>query len=182
MQYMLMEKKTFLFGGETHMDDFGQETFDWPQLPVIRQKPLDPDLANNYDIGWFFGHGAHMPIAVFVQSQARRRSLEKYLGRAEKNRKGKAERKGEKSQGKGNQKGYGDPRASKSGWKGSSAVAENPASSSSASHIGYGGYPGNEQDSQAFDGGTWDASHQAKPSGMGGDKPYQVWHDKAKNQ
>ena len=61
-------------------------------------------------------------------------------------------------------------------------VAEKPASSSSASHIGYGGYPGNEQDSQAFDGYTWDASHQAKPSGMGGDKPYRVWHDKAKNQ
>ena len=81
-----------------------------------------------------------------------------------------------------NPKGYENPCVGKSGDKGSSVVAGKPASSSSASHIGYGGYPGNEQDSQAFDGDTWDASHQAKPSGMGGDKPNWVWHDKAKNQ
>ena len=91
MQYVLNEQETnSMFGGNARkVVQCEWETFYWPTLPVIRQKPLNPDLANNYDIGWFFGHGAHMPIAVFVQSQARRRSLEKYLGRAEKNRKGK---------------------------------------------------------------------------------------------
>ena len=123
-----------------------------------------------------------MPIAVFVQSQGRRRSQEGHKGRIERYKKKIAEKNGERSQGKENRNVSGDPRVSKSGWKDSSAVAEKPAFSSSASHIGYGGYPGNEQDSQAFDGYTWDALYQAKPSGMGGDKPYRVWHDKAKNQ
>ena len=84
---------------------------------MIRQKPLEPDLANNYDVGWFFGHGAHMPIAVFVQSQERRRSQEGHKGRIERYKKKIAEKNGEPSQGKENRKVSGDPRVSKSGWK-----------------------------------------------------------------
>ena len=145
-------------------------------------EPLEPDIMDNFDGNYFQGHGAHMTLMVFVQGPWRRRSPESCNRRAERARKRKADRKGGGTKGNGNRKGYGDPRVGKSGWKGSSAVAGKPASSSSASHKGYGGYTGNEQYSQAFDGDNWEASPQAQPSGMYVDPPNRVWHDKAKNQ
>ena len=85
---MCIRDRNNLVGGNAHkVVQYEWETFWWPKLPVIRQKPLDPDLANNYDVGWFFGHGAHMPIAVFVQSQERGRSQEGHKGRIERYKK-----------------------------------------------------------------------------------------------
>ncbi len=56
------------------MVDYGEETFDWKALPVVRQKPLDADKADNYDNNVFQGHGAHMPLLVFVQWKGKLRS------------------------------------------------------------------------------------------------------------
>ena len=98
--------------------------------------------------------------------------------RAEKAKKRKADRKGGRTQGNENRKRYGNPRVGKSGWKGSSAVAGKPASSSSASHKGYGGYKGSKQYSRPFCGDQW----EDYPSAWYDDPPNQVWYNRTKNE
>ena len=45
----------------------GFPTWFWDRLPEVRQKPLDPKLADPKC--WFFGRGAHIPILVFLQNK-----------------------------------------------------------------------------------------------------------------
>ena len=91
------------------MDHYGKATFSWEELAEVRQKPLEPDIMDNWDDNYFQGHGAHMTLMVFVQGPPRRRSQEGWSRRAERSRKRKADRKGEGTKGNGSQKGYRDP-------------------------------------------------------------------------
>ena len=132
----------------------------------MRQKPLEPDIQDNWEHNYFQGHGAHMTLMVFVQGTRGRRSPEAISRRADNRRQRKADKKGGETRGNGSQQGYGGPRVGKSGGKGSSAVAGKTASSSSASHKGKGWYTGYDHDVNTFDGDKWEASHQAQPSGV----------------
>ena len=55
MQSVLLEKKTsnHKFGGREWMDEYGRETFDWPPLHTLRQKPLQTRTVDN-NTGHFF--------------------------------------------------------------------------------------------------------------------------------
>ena len=51
----------------TYEHQIGFPTWRWQTLPEVRQKPLDPKLADPKC--WFFGRGAHMPILVLLQNK-----------------------------------------------------------------------------------------------------------------
>ena len=101
------------------MNDFGWATFNWPSLPNVRHKPLDADLMDNHEYCFNFKHGGHMTICVFLEQGGSRRRSESALRR----RATKAEARENEKQKK---------RDMLKNEHASSAVAGNPASSSSA--------------------------------------------------
>ena len=68
MQSVLLEKKTsnHKFGGREWMDEYGRETFDWPPLHTLRQKPLQTRTVDNNTGHFFLGANGHMPLQVFI--------------------------------------------------------------------------------------------------------------------
>jgi hypothetical protein len=71
MQSVLVEKKNsnHKFGGWDWMDRFGKDTFEWPALHEVKQKPLDPKDMDNNKENHFLGHGGHMTLALFIEMQ-----------------------------------------------------------------------------------------------------------------
>ena len=68
MQLVLEEKKTGndKFGGKEWMDRYGENTFEWPALHEVRQKPLDPFSMDSLQERMYLGRGAHMTLAMFI--------------------------------------------------------------------------------------------------------------------
>ena len=50
------------------MDRYGKNTFEWPALHEVRQKPLDPFDMDSFLDKNFLGRGAHMTLAVFIKN------------------------------------------------------------------------------------------------------------------
>ena len=50
------------------MDEYGRETFDWPPLHTLRQKPLQTKTVDNNTGRSFLGANGHMPLQVFITS------------------------------------------------------------------------------------------------------------------
>ena len=48
------------------MDKYGDETFAWPALHEVRQKPLDPFSMDRLQDRMYLGRGSHMTLALFV--------------------------------------------------------------------------------------------------------------------
>ena len=48
------------------MDEFGRETFDWPPLHTLWQKPLQTRTVDNNTGHFFLGANGHMPLQVFI--------------------------------------------------------------------------------------------------------------------
>ena len=76
MQYIQQQKNTnHWFNPKGGLKECGEPTWSFYRLPEVRQKPLHPGIMNKCN--HFQGHGAHMTLAVFVQTGDRLRSPEK---------------------------------------------------------------------------------------------------------
>ena len=137
MQSVLLEKKTSLrkFGGREWMDEYGRETFDWPLLHTLRQKPLQARTVDNNTGRFFLGANGHMPLQVFIHDpKGERRSDFRIRERFNKKRGRESEEQGiaKRQKGKAPPKGYRSPSVGESRGNGRSAVAE----AKPKSHVG----------------------------------------------
>ena len=49
------------------MSKYGEETFLWPALPAVQQKPLDPKSQSRNTHNFLNDRNGHMTLAVFLQ-------------------------------------------------------------------------------------------------------------------
>ena len=78
-----MAKDPNLFGGKEHLHRYGIDTFEWPALPYVQQKVLDPLTIDNQDRNNSLGRDGHMTLLVLVQGPGgMRRSPQGWVERA----------------------------------------------------------------------------------------------------
>ena len=111
-----------MFGMQQNEVDYnsGFPTWMWDSLPEVRQKPLEPKLADPK--GWFFGRGAHLPILVYLQDKKNdHRQIVSILKRSQNKRgrtfgkAGKVQKQAMKAEPQGSLKGRRGPRVGKPG-------------------------------------------------------------------
>ena len=158
------------------LKECGEPTWSFYRLPEVRQKPLDPGLADRG--GCFLGRGAHMPLCVFIQQNENvQRGKDQWQTRSVKIGEYFVGQNYKAPEAQGNLKGRRGPRVGNTSGKGTSAVAGAHASSSSGCQKGNRRKTRTKVYFQGHYGDMWHSTNQAQPSGSSGDPATRTYYD-----